>query len=58
MEQVIDNFLGSVVKEIVVVVGHRAEGVIKSKDEHKKIIFDDRRGVVWVETKEDKGFAE
>jgi len=30
LEQVIDNLLGSVVKEIVVVVGHRAEGVIKT----------------------------
>ena len=34
-----------------------SEGLIKSKDEIKKITVDDRRGVVRVETKEDKEFA-
>jgi len=34
-----------------------SEGLLKSKDEIKKIIVDDQRGVVQVETKEDKGLA-
>ena len=34
-----------------------SEGLLKSKDEIKKIIVDDQRGVVRVETEEDKGFA-
>jgi len=33
------------------------EGLVKSKDEIKKIIVDDQRGVVRVETEEDKGLA-
>jgi len=32
-----------------------SEGLLKSKDEIKKIVVDDQRGVVRVETKEDKG---
>ncbi len=35
-----------------------SEGFLKSKDEIKKIVVDDQRGVVRVETKEDKGFAQ
>jgi len=31
-----------------------SEGLLKEKDEIKKIVVDDRRGMVWVETKEDK----
>jgi FdhD protein len=34
-----------------------SEGLLRSKDEIKKTIVDDRRGVVRVETKEDKDFA-
>ena len=34
-----------------------SEGLVKSKDEIKKIIVDDRIGVVRVETEGDKGFA-
>lgn len=34
-----------------------SEGLLKSKDEIKKIIVDDRRGVVRVETEGDKGFT-
>jgi len=34
-----------------------SEGLIKSRDEIKKIIVDEWRGVVRIETKEDKGFA-
>ena len=34
-----------------------SEGFLKSKDEIDKIIVDDRRGVVRVQTKEGKGFA-
>ena len=33
------------------------EGLLKSKDEIKKITVDDKRGVVWVETEEEKGLA-
>jgi FdhD protein len=32
-----------------------SEGLLKDKEEIKKIIVDDGKGVVWVETKEDKG---
>jgi len=32
-----------------------SEGLLKSKEEIKKIIADEGKGVVWVETKEDKG---
>jgi len=35
-----------------------SEGFLKSKDEIKKIIVDDERGVVRLETVEDKGFAQ
>ena len=35
-----------------------SEGFLKSKDEIKKIIVDDQRGVVRVETVEDKGLAQ
>jgi FdhD protein len=31
-----------------------SEGLLKGKEDIKKIIVDDRRGMVWVETKEDK----
>ncbi len=34
-----------------------SEGLIKGKGEIKKIIVDDQKGVVRVETEEDKGFA-
>ena len=34
-----------------------SEGLLKSKDEIKKVMVDDRRGVVRVETKEGKGVA-
>ena len=34
-----------------------SEGLLKSKDEIKKIVVDDQRGVVRVETEEDKGLA-
>lgn len=34
-----------------------SEGLLKIKDEIKKITVDDQRGVVWVETKEDKKLA-
>jgi len=34
-----------------------SEGLLKSKDEIKKIKVDDKRGVAWVETNEDKGLA-
>ena len=34
-----------------------SEGLLKSKDEIKKIIADDRRGVVWVETEGDEELA-
>jgi len=34
-----------------------SEGLVKSKDEIKKIVVDDQRGVVRVETEEDKGLA-
>ncbi len=34
-----------------------SEGLLKSKDEIKKIVVDDQRGVVRVETAEDKGLA-
>ncbi len=34
-----------------------SEGLVKSKDEIKKVMVDDRRGVVRVETEEDKEFA-
>ncbi len=34
-----------------------SEGLLKSRDEIKKIVVDDQRGVVRVETKEDKGLA-
>jgi len=34
-----------------------SEGLLKSKDEIKKIIADDRRGVVWVETEKNKEFT-
>ena len=34
-----------------------SEGILKSKDEIKAIIVDDRRGVVGVETKENEGLA-
>jgi len=34
-----------------------AEGLLKSKDAIKKLMIDDRRGVVRVETEEDKGLA-
>ncbi len=34
-----------------------SEGILKSRDEIKKIIVDDQRGVVRVETEEDKGVA-
>ncbi|UCG67659.1 MAG: formate dehydrogenase accessory sulfurtransferase FdhD [Deltaproteobacteria bacterium] len=34
-----------------------SEGLVKSKDEIKKITIDDQRGVVRVETEEDKDFA-
>ena len=34
-----------------------SEGLVKGKDEIKKIIVDDRRGVVRVETEGDKGFT-
>jgi len=34
-----------------------SEGLLKSRDEIKKVIVDDQRGVVQVETKEDKGLA-
>jgi len=34
-----------------------SEGLLKNKDEIKKITVDDEKGVVWVETKEDKGLA-
>jgi FdhD protein len=34
-----------------------SEGLLKSKDEIKEIIVDDQKGVVRVETKEDKGLA-
>jgi len=32
-----------------------SEGFLKSKDEVKKVVVDDRRGIAWVETKEGKG---
>jgi len=35
-----------------------SEGFLKSKDEIKKILVDDERGVVRLETVEDKGFAQ
>jgi FdhD protein len=35
-----------------------SEGLLKSRDEIKKILVDDQRGVVRVETEEDKGFAQ
>jgi len=35
-----------------------SEGLLKNKDEIKEITVDDQRGVVQVETKEDKGLAE
>ncbi len=35
-----------------------SEGLLKSKDEIKKIEVDNERGVVWVETNEGKGLAE
>jgi len=35
-----------------------SEGFLKSKDEIKKIVVDDQRGVVRLETVEDKGFAQ
>jgi FdhD protein len=31
-----------------------SEGLLKGKEDIKKIVVDDRRGMVWVETKEDK----
>ena len=34
-----------------------SEGLLKSKDEIRKIEVDDERGVVWVETNEDTGLA-
>jgi FdhD protein len=34
-----------------------SEGFLKSKDEIKKIMVDDRRGVVWVETERDEELA-
>ena len=35
-----------------------SEGLLKSKDEIKKVMVDDQRGVVRLETVEDKGFAQ
>jgi len=35
-----------------------SEGLLKSKDEIKKVMVDDERGVVRLETMEDKGFAQ
>jgi len=35
-----------------------SEGFLRSKDEIKKVMTDDQRGVVRVETVEDKGFAQ
>jgi len=35
-----------------------SEGLLKSKDEIKKVMVDDERGVVRLETVEDKGFAQ
>jgi len=32
-----------------------SEGFLKSKDEVKKVVVDDRKGIAWVETKEGKG---
>ena len=34
-----------------------SEGLLKSKDDIKKITVDDKRGVVWVETDADKGLS-
>jgi FdhD protein len=32
-----------------------SEGFLRSKDEVKKVVVDDRKGIAWVETKEGKG---
>ena len=32
-----------------------SEGFLKSKEEIKKVVVDDRKGIAWVETREGKG---